>query len=138
MLWTTINILVPVLLPYVMILLIALDQIVHDRPGIGAATWRSLLKNPSIRDSCSGPPFQCLLPSPTMQSMHGTDIPRHDFIGLICGLCLLGGFVCTVLVGFSTLRTTTGGNTNWYVIGTSIAITGMLCVFYPMIHFWLQ
>lgn len=44
MLWTSINILVPVLLPYLMILLIALDQIVHDQPASGRTTWRTLLK----------------------------------------------------------------------------------------------
>jgi hypothetical protein len=48
------------------------------------------------------------------------------------------GFVCTVLVGFSTLRTATGGTTNWYVIGMSILITAALCILYPMTHFWLQ
>lgn len=44
MLWTSINIPMPVLLPYLMILLIALDQIVHDQPASGRTTWRTLLK----------------------------------------------------------------------------------------------
>jgi hypothetical protein len=117
---------------HLMILLIALDQIVHDRPGIGAATWRLLLK----KSVDTGQLFWTAI---SMFAALGYDAidawnthpAQHDFIGLICGLCLLGGFVCTVLVGFSTLRTATGGNTNWYVISASIAITGVLCVFSP-------
>jgi hypothetical protein len=139
MLWTTINILVPVLLPYPMILLIALDQIVHDRPGIGTATWRSLLK----KSVDTGQLFWTAISMLAALAYDAIDAwsrhpAQHEVIGVICGLCLLAGFVCTVLVGFSTLRTATGGTTNWYVIGASIAITVLLCVFYPIVHFWLQ
>jgi hypothetical protein len=56
-------------------------------------------------------------------------------IGGTVALCILFGYVCSVLVGFSTLRTATGGTTNWYVIGTSIFLTAGLCIFYPIVHF---
>jgi len=139
MLWTTINILVPVLLPYLMILLIALDQIVHDQPGLGRTTWRTLLK----KSVDTGQLFWTAISMLAATAYDAIEAwnrhpDRHDMIGLICGFCLLMGFVCTVLVGFSTLRTATGGNTNWYVIGASILITAMLCLLYPLTHFWLQ
>jgi hypothetical protein len=60
---------------------------------------------------------------------------QHTGIGGTIGICILMGFVCTVLVGFSTLRAATGGTTNWYVIGLSIFITAGLCIFYSIIHF---
>ena len=139
MLWTAINILVPVLLPYLMILLIALDQIRQGAPGNGTALWKTLLK----KSVDTGQLFWTAISLVAATSYDAIEAwNRHpeyrDAIGLICALCLLVGFICTVLVGFATLRTATGEETNWYVIGASILITVMLSCLYPAAHFWLR
>lgn len=60
---------------------------------------------------------------------------QRSAVGGTIMLCILIGFICTVLVGFSTLRSAKDGTTNWYVIGISIGLTTSLCIFYPIIHF---
>ncbi|GAB2853342.1 hypothetical protein GCM10027277_22170 [Pseudoduganella ginsengisoli] len=135
-LWLSINIAVPVLLPYLMLVLIAIDQATHTSAGTGATTWRTLLR----KSVDTGQLFWTaisMLAATAYDAVAAWDKhpALHEEIGWTVGICLVAGFVCTVLVGFSTLRTATSGTTNWYVIGLSIWLTLALCGFYPAVHF---
>lgn len=135
-LWLSINIAVPVLLPYFMLVLIAIDQTTHTTAGTGAATWRTLLR----KSVDTGQLFWTaisMLAAAAYDAVAAWDkhAELHGEIGWTIGLCIVMGFMCTVLVGFSTLRTATSGTTNWYVIGLSILITLGLCILYPVVHF---
>jgi len=135
-LWLSINIAVPVLLPYLMLVLIAIDQATHTATGTGATTWRTLLRK-SVDNGQLFWTAISMLAATAYDAVAAWDKhpDLHASIGWTVGVCIVMGFVCTVLVGFSTLRTATSGTTNWYVIGLSILITLGLCMFYPAVHF---
>lgn len=136
-LWLAINIAVPVLLPYLVILLIAIDQI-SSAPGAGTTTWRTLAK----KSVDTGQLFWTaisMLAATAYAAISGWEkhVDLHVQIGWILGLCMFIGIICTVLVGLCTLRAATGGTTNWTVIILSIFITLALCFWYPIVHFQL-
>jgi hypothetical protein len=135
-LWLAINIAVPVLLPYLMLVLIAIDQASHSTSGAGTATWKRLLRKSVDTGQLFWTAISMLAATAYDAIAAWDKHPNlHNAIGWTTGLCLVMGLVCTVLVGFSTLRTATSGTTNWYVIGISILTTLGLCIYYPMVHF---
>ena len=135
-LWLSVNVAVPVLLPYLMLVLIAIDQATHGPGKRGTTTWRKLLK----KSVDTGQLFWTAI---SMVAAIAYDAigawdkhpDQRAAVGGTIMLCILLGFICTVLVGFSTLRSAKDGTTNWYVIGISIVLTTSLCIFYPIIHF---
>lgn len=135
-LWLSVNVAVPVLLPYLMLVLIAVDQATHGAGNRETTTWRKLLKKSVDRGQLFWTAISmlaaCAYDAISAWEKH-PDL--RTGIGGTIGVCILIGFVCTVLVGFSTLRAATGGTTNWYVIGLSIFLTALLCIFYPIVHF---
>lgn len=131
-LWFGINIGVPVLLPYVVVGIIAIDEATSGTPGVARTLMRKSVDTGQLFWTAIAMLAATIHDVVSVWDKHPV---AHRSMGWTIGLCVFLALICTLFVGFSTARTVRSGVPNKHVINISIGVTVAMCFFYPFVHF---
>lgn len=134
-LWFFVNLGIPVLPPYLVVGIIAVDEASSGTPGVAKTLMRKSVETGQLFWTAIA-----LLAATSYEAISAWERhpDHHRAIGWTIGLCGFLALICTLFVGFSTARTVRSGVTNNYVIAISIGVTVAMCVLYPLVHFKLS
>jgi len=131
-LWFLVNLGVPVLLPYLVVGIIAIDEATSGTPSVARTLMRKSVETGQLFWTAIALLAATSYDAISAWDRHAAD---HRAIGWTIGLCGVLALICTLFVGFSTARTVRSGVSNQYVVNISIGVTIAMCILYPLVHF---
>ncbi|MRX10718.1 hypothetical protein GJ697_23065 [Pseudoduganella sp. FT25W] len=129
--WVAINVLVPVLLPFVVIVAVA----------VATGGWRDFVQM-FTKSIDGGQLFWValgLLASTGYEAFtaYGCDTEQQEYLSWVLGLCVVGAFFCSIYIALNTIQTAQKQKIRKTVILISVLMTATMCYCYPFIHFKL-